>query len=86
MTLINLLPIPLARLSSVQQLALMALPHGGQRSARRNAWAAMSEGSARARGRREADAAMDLAVVRAAATQTAIRAASMAAHPSASAR
>ncbi len=43
-------------------LALTMLPHGGQRSARKNAWASMSEGSARARGRREAAAAMDRAV------------------------
>ncbi len=33
------------------------LPHGGQRTARRNAWVAMSEGAARARQRREAETA-----------------------------
>ncbi len=43
-------------------MALTMLPHGGQRSARKNAWASMSECSARARSRREADAAMDRAV------------------------
>jgi hypothetical protein len=39
-------------------LARTVLPHGGQRTARRNAWAGMSEGAARARARRDADAAM----------------------------
>jgi hypothetical protein len=51
--------------SLVQDLILSALPAGGQRAARRNAWAAMSAGSARARGRREADAAMAAALLRA---------------------
>ena len=51
-------------LANLESLAMTVLPHGGQRSARRNAWAAMSEGSARARARREADAAMSLAVAR----------------------
>jgi hypothetical protein len=59
--------------TTVQSVALTLLPHGGQRSARRNAWAAMSEGNTRARGRREADAAMSRAV-------------SMSQHPAASAR
>ncbi len=59
--------------SNVQSVALALVPHGGQRSARRNAWAAMSEGNTRARARREADAAMSRAV-------------SMAQHPAASAR
>ena len=36
-------------------------PHGGQRVARRNAWAAMSQDAVRARARREADAALSLA-------------------------
>ena len=41
-------------------IALVALvaPHGGQGTARRNAWNGMAEGSARARARREADLAM----------------------------
>jgi hypothetical protein len=33
-------------------------PEGGQRTARRNAWAAMSNNATRARDRREADAAI----------------------------
>ena len=45
-------------LHSAQGLVLTLLPHGGQRSARRNAWASMSEGNVRARTRREADVAM----------------------------
>ena len=47
------------------QLLLALVPHGGQRTARRNAWGAMSTDSARARARREADAAMTLALHRA---------------------
>ena len=42
----------------LQDLVLLALPAGGQGTARRNAWASMSAGSARSRGRREAEAAM----------------------------
>ena len=48
--------------TATASMALMMLPHGGQRLARKNAWASMSECSARARGRREADTAMDQAV------------------------
>ena len=44
--------------STLQSLALRALPDGGQRTARRNAWAAMSEDAARARARRDALAAL----------------------------
>ena len=36
-------------------------PHGGQGTARRNAWAAMAADAARARARREAAAALALA-------------------------
>ncbi len=54
----------MALASLVQDLLLVALPAGGQSAARRNAWAAMSEGSARARGRREADRAMEEAAAR----------------------
>lgn len=36
------------------------MPHGGQRTARRNAWLAMSEGAARARQRKEAETALTL--------------------------
>jgi hypothetical protein len=50
---------------AAQALLLMALPHGGQLAARRNAWAAMSAGSARTRELREADAAMSAAIGRA---------------------
>jgi hypothetical protein len=65
---------PLTRFTtSAESVALMLLPHGGQRSARKNAWASMSEDSARARGRRDADAAM-------------ARAVAMSLHPAASAR
>jgi hypothetical protein len=47
---------------TVEGLLLLALPHGGQQAARRNAWASMAADSARARARREADAAMTRAV------------------------
>ena len=50
--------------AGVQSLALAALPHGGQRSARRNAWASMSADAARARARRDAEAAVAGAVAR----------------------
>ncbi len=46
----------------VQDLLLTALPGGGQRTARRNAWAGMSADAARSRARREADAALAVAV------------------------
>jgi hypothetical protein len=39
---------------------LAALPHGGQRAARRNAWAGMSENAVRRRAQREADLALVL--------------------------
>ena len=55
---------------TVEGLVLLALPHGGQQAARRNAWASMAADSARARARREADAAMNRAV--AAADRTAV--------------
>ena len=55
---------------ALEGLLLLALPHGGQQAARRNAWAGMAADSARARARREADAAMDQAV--AAADRTAL--------------
>lgn len=47
---------------TVQTLALTLLPHGGQRSARRNAWASMAADHSRAQSRRDADAAMTRAV------------------------
>ena len=52
----------------LQTLALTVLPHGGQRSARKNAWAAMSADSALARSRREVEAAVAAAHARTAAT------------------
>ena len=59
------LPIPLPRSASrLQDLTLVLLPHGGQRSARRNAWAAMSADAALARGRREAEVAVAAAAAR----------------------
>ena len=51
--------------SHVQSFALTLLPHGGQHAARKNAWAAMSEGNTRAKARREADTAMTRALARA---------------------
>ena len=48
----------------LSQFLLALAPHGGQRVARRNAWASMSTDSARARARREADAAMAVALRR----------------------
>ena len=46
----------------VQHLVLAALPSGGQRAARRNAWAALVADKARSRAAREADAAMAAAL------------------------
>ena len=58
--------ITIARAASLTTTVLLtALPHGGQRTARRNAWASMSTDAARARGRRDADAAMALSAFRA---------------------
>ncbi|HUR13867.1 MAG TPA: hypothetical protein VM097_05180 [Mycobacteriales bacterium] len=56
---------PLVRTAGqLQGFALTVLPHGGQRSARRNAWSAMSVDAAFARSRREAEHAMSSAVAR----------------------
>ena len=57
----------------LESLLMTVLPHGGQRSARRNAWASMSADAARARHRREADAAMERAAVHAQARERAAR-------------
>jgi len=46
----------------VQDLLLTALPGGGQRTARQNAWAGMSADASRSRARREAEAALEVAV------------------------
>lgn len=65
-------PAPLTHAAdTLQSLALALLPHGGQRSARRNAWASMSSDAARARSRREAEEVMGLAAARAAAREVA---------------
>ena len=48
---------------AAQSLALLALPHGGQRVARRNAWASMSADATWARNRREAWLALDRALI-----------------------
>jgi hypothetical protein len=58
------LPRPFHLLALGQAAVLAALPHGGQRTARRNAWAGMSAQSARSRAQREADAAIADAVHR----------------------
>ena len=58
-------------LATLESFVLAVLPHGGQRSARRNAWASMSSDAQLARQRREADAAMDRAVLRARARERA---------------
>ena len=62
---------------NVQSLVMAVVPHGGQRSARHNAWASMSTDAVRARARREADLAM---------ARAQSRAASLAAHPASQAR
>ncbi|MBK5305332.1 MAG: hypothetical protein JJD92_01445 [Frankiaceae bacterium] len=48
---------------AVQSAALLALPHGGQRIARRNAWVATSAEAAWARNRREAELALQRALL-----------------------
>ncbi|SHN42393.1 hypothetical protein [Cryptosporangium aurantiacum] len=45
---------PVEPLRQLFTSAIALLPEGGQRTARRNAWAAMSEDNRRARDRREA--------------------------------
>lgn len=59
-----LLVSPVSLLSTVQELLLQTLPHGGQRGARRNAWASMSADASMARARREAASALDAATTR----------------------
>ena len=58
-------------LRTLESVVITVLPHGGQRDARRNAWASMSADAQLARQRREADAAMDRAVLRARARERA---------------
>ena len=53
------------RLPSLSSLLLLALTAGGQATARRNAWSGMSADAARGRERRQAEAALAAADVRA---------------------
>ena len=53
-------------LAHAQDLLMLAFPLGGQRTARRNAWAGMSDDAARSRARRAAEAALESARARAA--------------------
>ena len=50
--------MPMDKLQNLLISAITLLPEGGQRTARRNAWAAMSENARRARDRREAATAV----------------------------
>ena len=52
------LPHPRYLTALLQAAVLAAFPDGGQVAARRNAWAGMSRDVARARARREAEAAL----------------------------
>jgi len=54
--------VPQHYATTAQAFVLAVVPHGGQRSARRNAWASMSQDAATARARKEAGSAMDRAV------------------------
>ncbi len=69
------LPVPsLARSVPLTQTLLLALlPHGGQHTARRNAWSAMATDAGRARARRDAAAALVLAEARRAGAAGAVR-------------
>ena len=60
-----LLRLPVRTARQTRDLVMVLLPHGGQRTARRNAWVGMSVGTARARARREADLAVHRAQLRA---------------------
>jgi hypothetical protein len=53
------------RPASLPSLLLRVLPAGGQATARRNAWAGRSADAARGRERRQAEAALAAAEVRA---------------------
>ena len=62
------LPVPrpsAQRIANAQAAFLSLLPHGGQRTARRNAWSAMVDNSSESRTRSEADAALADAAARA---------------------
>ena len=57
---------PLATLGHCTTMLLsVALPSGGQTTARRNAWAGMSASASSGRDRRQAEAAIDAAELRA---------------------
>lgn len=56
------LPRPSTSLLLARVVVLAVLPHGGQQTARRNAWAGMAADAQRSRARRDAAAAMDVAV------------------------
>lgn len=57
--------LPLRRTASLSRQAfLAAFPHGGQRVARRNAWAGMSDSAGRLRAHREAQLAVRVAELR----------------------
>ncbi len=47
--------------NALRRAALGAFPHGGQKVARRNAWAGMTADAAMAKDRQEADTALALA-------------------------
>lgn len=58
-------PVITRTATQLQSFALAVAPHGGQGTARRNAWAAMSSDAAQARSRREAEQAVSRAITRA---------------------
>ena len=66
--------IPSSRLIPLaQSLTVLLVPHGGQHTARRNAWAGLSSCAAQGRERREAEAAPTLRSYGAAAPVVAVR-------------
>jgi hypothetical protein len=65
-----LFPSPSAGLALGQALLLAVLPHGGQHTARRNAWAGMVDDAQQSRARREAAAALAAALDRSAVCET----------------
>ena len=68
--------VPSARtVTLAQSLLLLLVPHGGQHGARRNAWAGMSADAIRARDRRAALAAVELATLEHATASHRVRAA-----------
>ena len=57
--------LPLPSPAVLQTTLLALVPQGWQHTARRNAWAGMSSDAARARARREAEQALQVATARA---------------------